>query len=134
MKMKTFFQKLKHLFILGAIVLAALFCMVWVGYDAVRESVGLGHRQIVNDDYSVLTEAIGTEGITQPITVKADTDFYGVNLNMLGIREPGIYGGNTLADLEKQISDCADRLGIEVDFDVEFFIFLRDNNAVYQQP
>ena len=40
----------------------------------------------------------------------------GVNLNMLGIREPGIYGGNTLADLKKQISDCADRLGIEVDF------------------
>jgi len=40
----------------------------------------------------------------------------GVNLNMLGIREPGIYGGNTLADLKKQISDCAGRLGIEVDF------------------
>lgn len=40
----------------------------------------------------------------------------GVNLNMLGIREPAIYGGNTLADLEKQISDCAGRLGIGVDF------------------
>ena len=26
------------------------------------------------------------------------------------------------------------KLGIEVDFDVEFFIFLGDNDAVYQQP
>ena len=26
------------------------------------------------------------------------------------------------------------KLGIEVDFDVELFIFFRDNNAVHQQP
>ncbi len=26
------------------------------------------------------------------------------------------------------------KFGVEVDFDVEFFIFLWDNNAVYQQP
>ena len=25
------------------------------------------------------------------------------------------------------------KLGVEVDFDVEFFIFFRDNNAVHQQ-
>ena len=40
----------------------------------------------------------------------------GVNLNMLGIREPGIYGKSTLADLEKYISDKAKELDAEVDF------------------
>lgn len=40
----------------------------------------------------------------------------GVNLNMLGVREPEIYGGNTLADLETQIKKKAETLGCEVDF------------------
>ena len=40
----------------------------------------------------------------------------GVNLNMLGIREPGIYGNGTLVDLEKNISKKAKALGVEVDF------------------
>lgn len=40
----------------------------------------------------------------------------GVNLNMLGVREPGVYGSSTLADLEKNISEKAKALGVEVDF------------------
>lgn len=40
----------------------------------------------------------------------------GPNLNMLGIREPGIYGGDTLADLYELIKSHAQRLGVEVDF------------------
>lgn len=40
----------------------------------------------------------------------------GVNLDMLGIREPGIYGKSTLADLEECIEKKADALGVEVDF------------------
>ena len=40
----------------------------------------------------------------------------GVNLNMLGIREPGIYGNSTLSDLESNIEKRASELGVEVDF------------------
>lgn len=40
----------------------------------------------------------------------------GVNLNMLGVREPGIYGKSTLADLETAVSKKAKTLGVEVDF------------------
>lgn len=40
----------------------------------------------------------------------------GVNLNMLGVREPGIYGNNTLDDLCAQIKQKADKLGVNVDF------------------
>ena len=40
----------------------------------------------------------------------------GVNLNMLGVREPGIYGNSTLADLESYISEKAAEMGVTVDF------------------
>ena len=39
----------------------------------------------------------------------------GPNLNMLGIREPGIYGKNTFADLLNLLEDTAKELGIEVE-------------------
>lgn len=39
----------------------------------------------------------------------------GPNLNMLGIREPGIYGKNTFADLLKLLEDTAKDLNIEVE-------------------
>ncbi len=40
----------------------------------------------------------------------------GVNMNMLGVREPDIYGKRTLADLEEYIRTAADKMGIETDF------------------
>ena len=40
----------------------------------------------------------------------------GPNLNMLGIREPEIYGHTTYADLCAMIRTEADRLGVEAEF------------------
>ena len=39
----------------------------------------------------------------------------GPNLNMLGIREPGIYGKKTFADLLTLLEDTAKELGVEVE-------------------
>ena len=39
----------------------------------------------------------------------------GPNLNMLGIREPGIYGKNTFADLLTLLEDTATELGVELE-------------------
>lgn len=39
----------------------------------------------------------------------------GPNINMLGIREPGIYGKNTFADLLDLLSDTARELNIEIE-------------------
>ena len=39
----------------------------------------------------------------------------GPNLNMLGIREPGIYGKNTFADLLDLLEDTAKELDVEVE-------------------
>lgn len=39
----------------------------------------------------------------------------GPNLNMLGIREPGIYGKNTVADLLTLLENTATELGVEVE-------------------
>ena len=39
----------------------------------------------------------------------------GPNINMLGIREPGIYGKNTFADLLQLLQDTAKELNVEVE-------------------
>jgi len=40
----------------------------------------------------------------------------GPNLNMLGTREPGIYGSETLKDVETLCRKTGERLGLEIDF------------------
>ncbi len=39
----------------------------------------------------------------------------GPNLNMLGIREPGIYGKNTFADLLHLLEETANELNVEIE-------------------
>ena len=39
----------------------------------------------------------------------------GPNLNMLGIREPGVYGNDTLSDLESGFAEYAQARGCEVE-------------------
>ena len=40
----------------------------------------------------------------------------GPNLNMLGLREPGIYGSTTLADIETLCVDFGKQIGVAVEF------------------
>lgn len=40
----------------------------------------------------------------------------GPNLNMTGIREPGIYGSKTLEDINAMIKERADKLNVGVEF------------------
>ena len=39
----------------------------------------------------------------------------GPNLNLLGVREPDVYGKQTFAELEKYIRNCADEMGVTVE-------------------
>lgn len=39
----------------------------------------------------------------------------GPNLNLLGTREPGVYGSDTLADVERLCREEGEKLGVEVD-------------------
>ena len=52
----------------------------------------------------------------------------GPNLNMLGIREPGIYGGNTLSDVCELIKKHSERLGVQTDFFQSNIEFIFDIN------
>ena len=48
----------------------------------------------------------------------------GPNLNLLGKREPAIYGDETLADVEAECRDTAKELGLEIEF--------RQSNAEFE--
>jgi 3-dehydroquinate dehydratase II len=48
----------------------------------------------------------------------------GPNLNLLGKREPAIYGHQTLADVEAECRDAATHLGLEIEF--------RQSNAEFE--
>ncbi len=41
---------------------------------------------------------------------------HGPNLNLLGIREPQIYGGNTLQDINRDLSKLTESTGVGLDF------------------
>jgi len=41
---------------------------------------------------------------------------HGPNLNLLGVREPGVYGAASLAEIEVRLTRLAAELGVEVDF------------------
>ena len=41
---------------------------------------------------------------------------HGPNLNMLGLREVGIYGGNSMQSINNEIAAAADPLGVTVEF------------------
>ena len=47
---------------------------------------------------------------------KTITILNGPNLNMLGAREPEIYGATTLADIEALCNNAAQQLGMTIDF------------------
>lgn len=40
----------------------------------------------------------------------------GVNLDMLGMREPEIYGGKTLEQINNELADEAKELGVDIEF------------------
>jgi 3-dehydroquinate dehydratase II len=48
--------------------------------------------------------------------MKAVLVLNGPNLNLLGLREPEIYGAMTLSELEGALRKEADRLGVAIDF------------------
>jgi len=41
---------------------------------------------------------------------------HGPNLNLLGVREPEIYGGETLDDVNRALRELAEELGVKVKF------------------
>ena len=76
------YKKYRHGINMAAILAVAAAVLLWVGYYCLPTASGYSKRQIVNDDYSVITQSIsGPEGIRQEIQVKEGTRLYGVSVD-----------------------------------------------------
>lgn len=53
--------------------------------------------------------------MTHPNAVKPVLVIHGPNLNMLGAREPEIYGTTRLTDIDRQLQEQGSRMGFEVE-------------------
>jgi len=53
---------------------------------------------------------------TQPMTNPLIVVLNGPNINMLGLRQPHLYGSATIDDLEQLCADTGARLGLAIDF------------------
>lgn len=55
-------------------------------------------------------------GMENPESLPLIAVLNGPNLNMLGVREPAIYGMATLDDVEQLCAETGERLGLSIDF------------------
>ena len=68
-------------------------------------------------DSDIVTLASGGAGRGLPVADNAKILIInGPNLNMLGVREPSIYGSDTLADIKERCHAHARKLNLEIDF------------------
>ena len=54
--------------------------------------------------------------MTHPAPLPLIAVLNGPNLNMLGMRQPQVYGGSTLDDVEQLCAETAEALGLAIDF------------------
>lgn len=60
----------------------------------------------------------------------------GPNLNLLGTREPEVYGRTTLKDIEAKVRDRASKLGVEIEFrqsniEGELVAWIQQSKGIY---
>jgi len=67
----------------------------------VKWQVILGIRQLIHQEVSEVTTVLVLNG---------------PNLNMLGVREPGVYGTMTLAEIEARLASLASEADVSIDF------------------
>ena len=81
-KLKEFLNRYRHILAMLCILCVSAVVFGWVGYASLPDAAARSEREIVNDDYSVLTQDITErQGIKQNIFVKGGTKLYGISAN-----------------------------------------------------
>jgi len=75
---------------------------------------GGGAAKVTRVKVGHTTDPSGTRGVSRPIAVLV---IHGPNLNLLGEREPEVYGRTSLADIDKELK----KLGRELEMKIETF-------------
>jgi 3-dehydroquinate dehydratase II len=78
----------------------------WLGFNAHRRLAGMVTRQKA----SVSEESVAAKPVPAAVLV-----VHGPNLNLLGEREPEVYGRTRLADIDRKLKELGREIGIKVD-------------------
>ena len=87
-----------------------------------RPRVDLAERRAVGKRFGFPADCRGTDaratahGMTGKPTLPLVAVLNGPNLNMLGLRQPEVYGTATLDDVEALCAETAEQLGLAIDF------------------
>ena len=87
-----------------------------IGFQCFSDNFRLSSAKFVKNLYIFIATVHNSQMDAEKTKASNILIIHGPNLNMLGVREPEIYGGATLQDINRNLSELVENTGFKLDF------------------